>query len=189
MENKKSKRFSRSQLKDKEKLQINNLSTKLKCMSLSDLEKFPLYRSGDGIKQYNHGDLIRYKNGSILYIMENQETKEKVPTLITVVKNLKIETNEYKKTNPTKKKSKKVSKKKVKINNKPTIIDSENAIIKFNEYFNKIKNKNNLIETNYNFIGNEWFIEKVIPIKKKNTDTEYNNGNDSELDFDEEELN
>ena len=71
MENKKSKRFSRSQLDSKERTQINNLSSKLKCMPLSDLEKFPLYRSGDGITQYKHGDLIRYKNGSILYIMEN----------------------------------------------------------------------------------------------------------------------
>jgi hypothetical protein len=188
MENKKSKRFSRSQLKDKEKLQINNLSTKLKCMPLSDLEKFPLYRSGDGIKQYNHGDLIRYKNGSILYIMENQETKEKVPTLITVVKDLKI-VNSEKINNTSKKKLKKVSKKKVKINNKPTIIDSEDAILKFNEYFNKIKNKNNLIETNYNFIGNEWFIEKIIPLKKIKNKLENNNDYDSELDFDEEELN
>ena len=182
MENKKSKRFSRSQLNTNERNKINNLQGKLKCMPISELEKFPLYKSGDGITQYNHGQLIRYKNGSILYIMENQNTHEKVPTLITVIKDLKVLTNESK---PLKKKGSQKTKtlsKSVKINNKPTIINSEDALKKFNEYYEKIKNNNDLIIPNINFIGNELFIDKVL--KNKIT---INDGNESELDFDEEE--
>ena len=91
MENKKSKRFSRAQLDIKEQNKITDLTKKIKCMSVPDLEKFPLYKGGEGITKYNHGDVIRYKNGSILYIMENQLTHEKVPTLITVIKDLKVD--------------------------------------------------------------------------------------------------
>ena len=182
MENKKSKRFSRSQLNTTERTKINNLQSKLKCMPISELEKFPLYKSGDGITQYNHGQLIRYKNGSILYIMENKSTHEKVPTLITVIKDLKVITNDNKTPIKKKKSQKKTLNKIVKINNKPTIINSEDALIKFNEYYEKIINNNDLINNNINFIGNELFIDKIL--KNKIT---INDGNESELDFDEEE--
>ena len=118
MENKKSKRFSRAQLDITEQNKITDLTKKIKCMSVPDLEKFPLYKGGEGITKYNHGDVIRYKNGSILYIMENNITHEKVPTLITVIKDLKINNgieNPKKKTILKKKKKKKKNKKKKKL--------------------------------------------------------------------------
>jgi hypothetical protein len=53
-------------------------------MTTTELKKIPLYHSGIGLNNYKDGDLIRYSNGSILYIMIN----EKVPTLLTVIKEI-----------------------------------------------------------------------------------------------------
>jgi hypothetical protein len=182
MENKKSKRFSRAQLDIKEQNKITDLTSKIKCMSVPDLEKFPLYTSGDGITKYNHGDVIRYKNGSILYIMENQQTHEKVPTLITVIKDLKLNDLSNPKEKIIKKVTKKKSKKSVKIAGNPILIDSNKALVNFENYYKNLKKKKCIISiTTQNFIGKEFFIDKKIPINIINDD-----GNDSELDYDEE---
>lgn len=186
MESKKSKRFSRAQLDPKEQNKITDLRDRIKCMSVPDLEKYPLYKGGEGITKYNHGDVIRYKNGSILYIMENQDTHEKVPTLITVIKDLKINNGETKDKVSTKKKSfKKKSKKSVKISSNPTLIDSNKALVSFDTYYKILKKKKCIIEiTNSNFIGKEFFNEKKNSCLNFND----NDGNDSELDYDEEIL-
>ena len=178
MENKKTKRFSRAQLDDKEKIKINDLTNKIKCMSIPDLKQFPLYKGGDGITKYNHGDVIRYKNGSILYVMENQHTFEKVPTLLTVIKDLKIVSDKGDTKCIKPKKNKKKSKKSVKIQSNSTI-DVENALNNF-EIFYKLFKKNKCIINikNSNFIGNEFFNET------KFLNELYNDGNDSELDYD-----
>lgn len=185
MENKKSKRFSRDQLDIKEQNKITDLTNRIKCMSVPDLQKFPLYKGGEGITKYNHGDVIRYKNGSILYIMENQTTHEKVPTLITVIKGLKVNNDsDNLKEKPTLKKKtlKKKSKKSVKIAGNPILIDSNKALVSFENYYKNLKKKKCIISiTSQNFIGKEFFIEKKIPIHLFNDD-----GNESELDYDEE---
>lgn len=184
MENKKSKRFSRAQLDIKEQNKITDLTNQVKCMSVPDLEKFPLYKGGDGITKYNHGDVIRYKNGSILYIMENKTTHEKVPTLITVIRDLKVNESETSKPKSMlkKKQLKKKSKKSVKIAGNPILIDSNKALVNFDNYYKNLKKKKCIISiTTQNFIGKEFFIDKKIPINIINDD-----GNDSELDYDEE---
>jgi hypothetical protein len=184
MENKKSKRFSRAQLDIKEQNKITDLTKRIKCMSVPDLEKFPLYKGGEGITKYNHGDVIRYKNGSILYIMENQLTHEKVPTLITVIKDLKVigDINPELTKKIIKKTSKKKSKKSVKISSNPLLIDSNKALTNFDIYYKLLKKKQCIINiTNTNFIGKEYFIDK-----KTSNLLPKDDGNDSELDYDEE---
>lgn len=184
MENKKSKRFSRAQLGIQEQTKITDLTNKIKCMSVPDLEKFPLYKGGEGLTKYNNGDVIRYKNGSILYIMENQQTHEKVPTLITVIKDLKINNENEKEKNTLKKKSmKKKSKKSVKIAGNPTLIDSNKALVSFDNFYKNLKKKQCIINiSSTNFIGKEFFVDKKISSTQINND----DGNDSELDYDEE---
>lgn len=88
MENKKKSgnpTFKRNEMSlfDTEKIKI--IKEKIKKMEYKDLMKIPLYQQGDGLAKFNNGDLIRYNNGSILYIVENQQTKEKIPTLISKI--------------------------------------------------------------------------------------------------------
>ena len=117
--------------------------------------------------------------------MENQFTHEKFPTLITVIKDLKINNdNEPVKEKPLKKKKpiKKKSKKSVKIGNHPTLIDSNKALINFEIYYKKLKKKHCIMNiSSNNFIGKEFFIDKKISTILVN-----DNGNDSELDYDDE---
>jgi hypothetical protein len=91
MEDIKKTRFSRKNLSEEKKKSIEDLTKKVKGMTINELKKIPLYHSGIGLNNYKDGDLIRYSNGSILYIMINEKTKEKVPTLLTVIKDISNE--------------------------------------------------------------------------------------------------
>lgn len=86
---KKQNRFKLTEDQENKKKEIKE---KIKDMPLKELKKIPLHQSSEngGMKNYNDGDLIRYSNGSILYVVSNYKG-EKVPSLITVIKDLSSE--------------------------------------------------------------------------------------------------
>lgn len=89
MDNKKSNRFTCS---DEQKKNIVELTKKIKDMitngSIKELKKIPLHQPGSSMTQYKDGDLIRYSNGSINCVILNEKTGEKVPKIITKIKEL-----------------------------------------------------------------------------------------------------
>jgi len=138
MENKKSSRFTCS---EEQKKNIVELAKKIKEMNVKELKKIPLHQPGSSMSQYKDGDLIRYSNGTINCVILNEKTGEKVPKIITKIKEL----------------STKMS---------PEKENKERYFAVLADNFLKGELQLNFIEST-NFIGNEFFDSKVKKTVKK----------------------
>lgn len=138
MENKKSSRFTCS---EEQKKNIVELAKKIKEMNVKELKKIALHQPGSSMSQYKDGDLIRYSNGTINCVILNEKTGEKVPKIITKIKEL----------------STKMS---------PEKENKERYFAVLADNFLKGELQLNFIEST-NFIGNEFFDSKVKKTVKK----------------------
>jgi hypothetical protein len=135
---KKANRFTCS---EEQKKNILELAKKIKEMNIKDLKKIPLHQPGSSMSQYKDGDLIRYSNGTINCVILNEKTGEKVPKIITKIKEL----------------SNKMS---------PEKENKERYYALLADNFLKGDLELNFIE-NTNFIGNEFFDSKIKKTVKK----------------------
>lgn len=135
------KKTNRFTCTEEQKKSILELSKKIKEMNIKDLKKIPLHQPGSSMGQYRDGDLIRYSNGTINYVMLNEKTGEKVPKIITKIKEL----------------SNKMS---------PEKENKERYFLTIADNFLKGELELNFIESN-NFVGNDFFDSKIKKVVKK----------------------
>jgi hypothetical protein len=82
------KKVSRFTCSEEQKKNILEIAKKIKEMNIKELKKIPLHQPGSSMTQYKDGDLIRYSNGTINYVILNEKTGEKVPKIVTKIKEL-----------------------------------------------------------------------------------------------------